>query len=92
MHLQCSPDAQAAFRPPFFSTPMLRIGYGDIRDLTADSAPHIAALMRATARPPYAGSCSRLAIIALNAGRAWQASSQAFTRGAAENSSGAAIA
>ena len=40
----------------------------------------------------YAGSCSRLAIIALNAGRAWQASSQALTRGAAENSSGAAIA
>ena len=40
----------------------------------------------------YIGSCSRLAIIALKAGRAWQASSQVFTRGAAVNNSGAAIA
>ena len=39
-----------------------------------------------------AGSCSRFAIMALKAGRAWQVSSQALTRGAAENSSGAAIA
>src|SRR5581483_2502769 len=40
----------------------------------------------------YAGSASRFAHIALNAGRAWHAASHAFTRGAASNNSGAAWA
>lgn len=39
-----------------------------------------------------AGSLSRSAHIFRNAGRAWQAASQAFTRGAASNSSGALCA
>jgi hypothetical protein len=33
--------AQAACRPPFFRTPMQRIGYGAIRVLAAESAPRI---------------------------------------------------
>jgi hypothetical protein len=37
----CSP-AKAAFRPPFLRTPMLRIGYGKIRELNSRQESRIA--------------------------------------------------
>ena len=43
-------------------------------------------------RDHHAGSASRRAIIALNAGRAWHAASHVFTFGAASSSSAAGMA
>lgn len=76
-------------RAHFSLSPFLqceRVGVRGSHKRRARSCPHPSPACRFDA---YAGSASRLAIMSLNAGRAWQAASHAFTRGTASNASGA---